>query len=222
MMNRTIISTEDGSATIYVESLNQSYHSTHGAISESQHIFIKDGLKYYEPQQQVNILEIGFGTGLNALLSLDYARRNSVNVNYFTVEKYPLEKEEYLALNYPDFLPKINHQDFIDLHETSWDEEVQLDKNFTLYKSMVDIKMMQLQADYYEVVFFDAFSPDQQPELWSRDIFQLIYKSMKRGGVLTTYSVKGDVKRALKSAGFSIEKLAGPKGKREILRAKRL
>ena len=220
-MQRSIITTEDGSSSVFVESLKQSYHSTHGAMAESQHIFIKDGLEYFHPKKSVNILEIGFGTGLNALLTLKFVRQNNFVVNYFAVEKYPLNLEEVQKLNYASLLEEVNQEDFMKIHSCPWEEEIVLYDNFSLHKSLIDIRLMHLKENWFEVVFFDAFSPDKQPELWSESVFRLIYESMKKGGVLTTYSVKGDVKRALKSVGFAIEKIPGPKGKREILRAQK-
>jgi len=218
-MEHRIIKTEDGSSTIFVKSLDQSYHSTHGAITESQHIFIRDGLDYYKPKRKIKILEIGFGTGLNALLSLNYARKKKINIDYYTIEKYPITEEEYRLLNYADLIKGINQQDFIELHKIPWNKQIQIIDNFSIYKSPMDIKKLQLKKETFGVVFFDAFSPDKQPELWSEKVFKEIYHSLTTGGVLTTYSVKGDVKRAMKSVGFAIEKIPGPKGKREILRA---
>ena len=219
--DRNIIITEDGSSSIYVETLDQSYHSIHGALAESQHIFIKDCLEYFNPDREVNILEIGFGTGLNALLSLAYARKNNIRVNYFTVEKYPLTGEEYLMLNYASFTENISQSDFEKLHLAQWGQKIPVFENFVLTKALCDIRKMELEEDHFEVVYFDAFSPDKQPELWTEEVFRGINKSMKKGGILTSYSVKGNIKRALKASGFSIEKIPGPKGKREILRAQK-
>ena len=218
-LSRKIIITDDGSHSLFVPELNENYHSTHGAKQEAEHIFIKDALAYAsEKIKSLNILEIGFGTGLNAFLSLQYARANNLEINYYGIEKYPIIEKEYRALNFPSSREG-EQAVFMKLHEAIWEQTANIESCFKLKKNQADFKEMNLPSDYFDVVYFDAFGPDVQPELWSVEIFQIIHKSMKIGGVMTTYSVKGDVRRAMKSVGFEVKKIPGPPGKREITRA---
>ncbi len=218
--------TEDGSTTVFDEELHQTFHSVHGAVAESKHVFIAAALDYYSSRHngEINILEAGFGTGLNALLALEWARRKQRRIRYHTVEKFPLDAALSRKLSFwpPLEDDMVSPDDFRALHLARWEEDVLVDESFSLRKIKADIGGMILPDDFYDVVFFDAFSPDKQEALWSIGVFKTLYKSMRYSSVLTTYSVKGDVKRALKAAGFSIEKLPGPKGKREILRAEKV
>ena len=207
---------------------SQTYHSSHGAIQESQHIFISQlsnaNFQHSRVNLSLSVLEIGFGTGLNALLTAQYACEHNLNIEYSTIELYPLDEEIYQELNYGKLLGR--EELFLKLHEAKWDVEfVQIDGNFAIKKCKCDIvEWLKKQAQntiniQFDVVFFDAFSPDAQPELWSNDVFANIYKLMNKGGVMTTYCAKGDVRRAMLAAGFNVEKLQGPPGKRHILRA---
>jgi len=219
LLKREIIRTNDGSHSLFVPSLNENYHSTHGAKQEAEHIIIKDALSYKAEQKQVlNVLEIGFGTGLNALLTLQYALEHDIEVHYIGVEKYPVLESEYKQLNYAGSDKKLQEL-FGKLHSLLWEQEFAVSKPFHLKKIQSDFREMKLPTNHFDVVYFDAFGPDIQPELWTAAIFKNIYKSMKDGGVLTTYSVKGDVRRAMKSVGFEVKKIPGPPGKREITRA---
>jgi tRNA U34 5-methylaminomethyl-2-thiouridine-forming methyltransferase MnmC len=219
VLKREIIQTDDGSHSLFVPSLNENYHSTHGAKQEAEHIFIKDALAYNAEKKQVlNVLEIGFGTGLNAFLTLQYSQNNDLEVHYYGVEKYPVSEIEYTQLNYAAG-DKMLKKQFVALHNAVWGQEFEISHQFYIKKIQSDFREMKLPTDYFDVVYFDAFGPDVQPELWSEDIFKNIYQSMKNGGVLTTYSVKGDVRRAMKSVGFEVKKIPGPPGKREITRA---
>jgi len=220
-MKRKIITTEDGSSSIYVEDLNESYHSIHGAIQESEHIFIKSGLlsDMLSNLDKVSILEIGFGTGLNALLTYYSAIEIQKQIHYTAVELYPITQEELQLLNYTDKLPYVGADKvFSHIHSLSWEVSGLVDNHFTIIKHRVSALEIQLPDNTFDLVYFDAFSPTTQPELWSEDLFNKIYNSMKQGAIFVTYSTKGDVKRALKHSGFRIEKLQGPIGKREILR----
>ena len=216
---RKIIQTEDGSHTLFVPELDENYHSTHGAIQEAEHIFIKEALAFaVKDKNSLNVLEIGFGTGLNSFLSLLFAQQNNLELFYHGLEKYPVVEEEYSVLNYA-FDEKDNQADFMNIHQAEWGRSTEIVKGFSLKKERVDFREMQLPSNYFDVVYFDAFGPDVQPDLWTEKVFQLIYDSMKVGAVMTTYSVKGVVRRAMKSVGFEVEKIPGPPGKREISRA---
>lgn len=221
-MNVKLVLTEDGSHTLAVPSLEEHYHSVHGAVSESRHIFINAGLKYaLQNKTKVNILEIGFGTGLNALLTFIELSGKKIFCDYTGVELYPLPEQIYSVLNYPSFL-NVPGKNFLSLHQCKWNEKVKISDYFLLNKIQTSAIDIVPEPSHYDLVYFDAFGPDKQPEMWSEEIFHKIFCSLKNGGVLATYSTKGSVKRMLKTAGFSIEKLPGPTGKREILRARKL
>jgi tRNA U34 5-methylaminomethyl-2-thiouridine-forming methyltransferase MnmC len=220
-MNRKIVVTADGSNSIYVENLNEHYHSIHGAIAESEHIFIQSGLqtKNIQEKKEISILEIGFGTGLNALLTYFFAQKPGQKINYVAIEPYPLSAEELQALNYIDILdfPE-TAKIFEHIHAVEWETAKNISGDFIIHKHKISALDIILDENKFELVYFDAFSPNVQPELWTEMVFAKIFKAMKQHGVFVTYSTKGTVKRALKEAGFSIEKLPGPVGKKEILR----
>ena len=219
--------TEDGSHTLFSEMAGQTYHSSHGAVQESRHIFISQliGQQSTVNGQQLMVLEIGFGTGLNALLTAQWARENGAIVEFTTIELYPLVEEVYRELNYGSLLG--DEELFLQLHEAEWDAGVvKVTENFAIRKCKSDIvewlrnaQCTMHDAQLFDVVYFDAFSPDAQPELWTEEVFRNVYALMKEGGVLTTYCAKGDVRRAMLAAGFKVEKLQGPPGKRHILKA---
>jgi tRNA U34 5-methylaminomethyl-2-thiouridine-forming methyltransferase MnmC len=213
--------TEDGSHTLYRPDLDEHYHSVYGAIGESQHIFIESGLlPSIQEKNQIDILEVGFGTGLNALLTLLLVTEKNIFVNYTAIELYPLDKPTWSRLNYPEYILKAGAESaFGKLHDAEWGKEVHVNNKFTVLKLNEDLLAWIPAVNSYDLVYFDAFGPDVQPELWTEEIFMKIYHGLRMEGVLVTYSTKGAVKRNLKSAGFGIEKLPGPKGKREILRA---
>jgi len=216
-MNELIL-TSDGSHTLFNPKIGEHYHSTFGAKTESEHIFIRAGLDAIPSKiKQINLLEIGLGTGLNALLAMRWADKYKREVNYFAVEAFPIEKEVLSKLNYTEMLA-IKQESFMAIHAAK-NGKVQISNYFTFSYQQITLQDVVFLTGHYDLVFFDAFSPDVQPEMWAEDCFIKIAESMKRGGVLTTYSCKGTVKRALKAAGFQIEKLPGPPGKREFLRA---
>lgn len=219
-MEREFIETEDGSTTLFVPGLNEHYHSVHGAIRESLHIFIKNGLDYYG-QTEANILEAGFGTGLNAYLTLIHAHRNNLKVTYHSFEKYPLSIEEAERLNYKQMIECATPSWFDQLHECPWEEDVAISPHFTLHKHKGDFSEADFNGEF-DIVFFDAFNPDVQPRLWSEEILGKFGKALHPGGILTTYCVKGIVKQALRNIGFSLKRLPGPPGKREMLRGTKL
>lgn len=212
--------TSDNSHTLFNEKVGEHYHSTFGAIQESMHIFIEAGLKrLMESKTNINILEMGFGTGLNALLSLKFAMENNLTIDYCGIEAYPIKEEDAVNLNYPAILD-MEMEIFLAMHRSN-KELVKIADNFSLQKIISKLQDVDLADDKYDLVYFDAFSPEAQPELWTEEVFAKIFNSMKIGGVLTTYSCKGIVKRALRSVGFKIKRLPGPPGKREFLRAEK-
>lgn len=221
-MKREIILTDDGSTTIFLPEWNECYHSTHGAVNESNHIFIEAGLKYViSRQNDIRILEVGFGTGLNAFLTA--INGSGYTIYYIGLEPYPLNDVEISLLNYDKLSGYETHSLVFDkIHQCTWEKESHVNENFTLLKIQQKIEEAILPENHFDLVYFDAFAPMVQPELWQKDIFEKIYRSMKAEGVLVTYSSKGDVKRALKESGFTIEKLPGPKGKREFCRATKI
>ena len=212
-MKRIIEHTEDGSATLFVPELNEHYHSVKGARTESQHIFIDMGLKA-SAAPQPHVLEIGFGTGLNALLTLEAAGQEKRHVHYPGIELYPLAWEEVNALGYSD------NPSFERLHTASWEEDVEISPYFTLRKIKGDANTVINSSFSPSVVYFDAFAPEKQPEMWNEQLFRSLYVTMNTGGILTTYCAKGVIRRLLQAVGFRVERLPGPPGgKREILRA---
>ncbi len=214
--NQTFI-TDDGSATLFNAQVGEHYHSTFGAIGESKHIFIEAGLKPYLGQSKISIFEVGFGTGLNALLSCKAGAENQIAIHYTAIELFPVSLEVATSLNYCALL-KADQSVFLKMHSApEFDDFVS--PQFYLKKMQRSFVGLQLQPDIFDVIYFDAFSPEAQPEMWTVEGFSVLFNALKKGGVLVTYSCKGTVKRALKQAGFLIEKLPGPPGKREFLRA---
>lgn len=212
-MKRIIERTEDGSATLFVPELDEHYHSVKGARTESQHIFIDMGLKA-SAAPQPHVLEIGFGTGLNALLTLEAAEQDARPVHYIGIELYPLAWEEVNALGYS------NNPLFEQLHTAPWEEDVKISPHFTLRKIKGDANTVINSSFSPSVVYFDAFAPEKQPEMWNKQLFRSLYVYMNTGGILTTYCAKGVIRRMLQAVGFRVERLPGPPGgKREILRA---
>jgi len=205
--------TADGSHSLFVEELGEHYHSINGAIQESRHIFIKNALNQVQ-KKDIRVLEIGFGTGLNAFLTLLESRKN---IHYTSLELYPLPVETAIALNYPEIL-NAEKADFEGLHLAEWNKEEKISSNFTLYKLHSDFTQCEF-SENYDVIYFDAFSPEKQPEMWSEVAFEKLYKASAPNAVLTTYCAKGSVRRAMQAAGFAVERLPGPPGKREMLRA---
>ncbi|PLX17618.1 MAG: SAM-dependent methyltransferase [Salinivirgaceae bacterium] len=210
------IQTEDGSHSLYVPELDEHYHSTKGAVQESKHIFIDAGLHYLN-LDTIRILEIGFGTGLNAFYTLLESQNRQLNISYTGLEKYPLKTEITSQLNYPELL---NHSrlHFDVMHQTKWEEEVNITDTFSLKKIEADLASWSTN-EMFDLIYFDAFGPDKQPEMWTSPIFHLMGKCLNSGGVLVTYSAKGDVRRGFKAAGMEIQKIPGPPGKKHMTRA---
>lgn len=216
-MNTELQTTSDGSHTLYVPEIDETYHSTHGAIQESSYIFINAGLKQCK-KQCVNILEVGFGTGLNAFLTAIEAEKSGQEIHYFTLEKYPVPIEKANQLNYSHQIPDKNSKDlFENIHYAQWEKEVEISNYFKLKKNQCDFTTYQPDTTF-DVIYFDAFSPEKQPEMWTEEQFLKIYNVCNESAILTTYCAKGSVRRAMQAVGFKVERLAGPPGKREILR----
>ena len=219
-MKREFILTADGSSSVAIPQLDLTYHSRHGAIQESMHVYIEGGLKYLfsKTTEPVLIFEMGFGTGLNAFLTAIEAEKHQRRGYYTSIEPYPLKPVEALQLNYGDLLNKNDH--FLKLHESNWEEEIPLNPFFTFQKRKTDFTTCSTSKKF-NLIYYDAFAPAAQPELWTVDIFQKLYNLLLPGGILVTYSAKGSVRRAMKTAGLQVTKLPGPKGKREMLRAEK-
>lgn len=248
-MKRKIITTSDGSKTIQIEDWNEQYHSIHGAIQEANHVFIKHGLLFYlqtchpellpvrqtgdseshdschsersEESQPINILEIGFGTGLNAFLTLLKSEELQQLISYVGVEAYPVKTEEIQQLNYVELISEKHKEEFGKMHSIPWEEQNKISPIFTLEKQEKFFKDIT-DENKFNIIYFDAFGARVQPELWTEDIFAIMHNAIKDNGVLVTYSAKGSVRRAMQAVGFLVERLPGPPGKREMLRARKM
>lgn len=218
-MKREIFITEDGSTSIHLPEMNEQYHSKHGAIQEAYHVFIKNGLNLFKNNSNVAILEIGLGTGLNCFITFLESLKRDLSINYTGVEAYPITNKEFLQLNYVKELKADNHQQiFSKIHQSQWEKKLQISDVFFLNKQQKSFKEIN-DKNTYNLIYFDAFGANVQPELWTEEIFKLMYKALKNNGILVTYSAKGSVRRAMQVVGFEVERLAGPPGKREMLRA---
>ena len=209
--------TEDGSRTLYVPEMDEHYHSVKGALTEAEHIFINMGLKQ-SPAETPYVFEVGFGTGLNAFLTLLEAERQQRHVYFTSIEKYPVAADTIKAMNYPELISPTHAKAYYDMHEAAWNQAVDITPWFTLTKVHADLTTYTFE-EQIDVVYFDAFAPEKQSEMWSEQIFAKIYDAMSHRGILTTYCAKGVIRRMLQAAGLKMERLAGPPGgKREILR----
>ncbi len=218
-MDLEIIETKDGSHTLFSAQFDEIYHSRNGALAESTHIFIKSGLDACIGPE-VNVFEVGFGTGLNALLSWIYAESKQIRINYHSIELFPVSEELISRINYPDI---VGHKEkFQQLHEAGWDQTICLSPHFSLHKIKLSVLDLQFASSSINVVFFDAFSPEKQPELWTADVFARMYDMLVPQGILVTYCSKSYVRRNMQQVGFEITKLQGPHGKRDMVRATRI
>jgi len=217
-LKREIIITSDGSSTIHLPEWNEQYHSKHGAIQEAKHVFIKNGLSLFS-KQHISILEIGFGTGLNSFITFLEAPKTGLVIDYVGIEAYPVALDEIEKLNYVSQLNAITFNSiFKQMHQQKWEEKHHISKSFSLIKRKQLFNEIN-DKNIFNLIYFDAFGARVQPELWTEEIFKKMYNALKPNGVLVTYSAKGSVRRALQTVGFLVEKLPGPPGKREMLRA---
>lgn len=219
-MKREIITTNDGSSSIYIPEMDETYHSVHGAVQEALHVFIKNGLGLLS-SKEINVFELGFGTGLNAILSEQYSSQNSILINYHSIEAFPVEVSLVKLLNYNDII-KYNVEIFDSIHSAKWEVLNRISETFQLKKIEAKIQDFELDKNHYDIVFFDAFGPRAQSEMWSVEILQKMYDGLKPDGKLVTYCAQGQFKRDLKSIGFKVENLPGPPGKREMTVATKL
>jgi len=221
-VKREIIITADGSHSISVPEMNVTYHSIHGAIQESLHVYINAGFRsdYLSHSEQCRILEVGFGTGLNALLTAMEAEKTATSIYYVALEPFPLNEDQASALNYCEILRRKDLQsDFMRMHQSAWNKSLVVTGNLLMHKSNSTLQEFDHKTKF-DLIYFDAFAPNAQPELWTNEIFEKMFSMLKPGGILVTYCSKGDVRRAMQAAGFTVEKLPGPNGKREMIRCR--
>jgi tRNA U34 5-methylaminomethyl-2-thiouridine-forming methyltransferase MnmC len=221
ILKREIIQTLDGSTTIRIKEWDECYHSKHGAIQEAQHVFIKNGLSLFQ-NKQISILEIGFGTGLNAFITFLEGRKMNQSIDYVGVEAYPISAEELVSMNYVEELNATDDKGVFELmHQCNWEEKETFGNDFSLTKRKQLFEEIN-DLDRFDLIYFDAFGYRVQPDLWSTAIFKKMFDALKDNGVLVTYAARGVVKRSMIEVGFTVEKLAGPPGKREMFRARKL
>ena len=219
-MSLNLEKTDDGSYTLYVPELDEHYHSVKGALTESRHIFVDMGLRHSDVTEP-RILEIGLGTGLNCFLTFLAAEETGKKIHYTGIERYPLNEDTLRKLDYPTIINQGHETDYYAIHQAPWGRDVELSPRFTLHKIEGDFTSYPFDGKY-DIIYFDAFAPEKQPEMWEQSLFDMLYNVLNEGGILTTYCAKGVVRRMLQSAGFTVERLPGPpRGKREILRATR-
>ena len=221
-----LIETQDGSHSLYVPELNETYHSFHGAIQESQHVFIRMGLHYFQDRFQtneVNILEVGFGTGLNAILSYKDLKKKKIKTWYDTIEPFPIGENIWKKLNYVEKLDFEGVREiFNQLHNSPWGTKNELSEGYLFTKYKQKLEDIELLPNHYDMVYFDAFAPNKQPDIWQLDQLKKVVKSMKEEGVFVTYCAQGQFKRNLREAGLEIESLPGSLGKKEMVRGRKL
>lgn len=217
-MKREIAKTADGSTTIRIPEMEENYHSHHGAIQEAVHVFLDHGLDFMK-QDHIRVFEMGFGTGLNALLTLKRSLESNTSIDYVGIEAYPVEKELIDGLNYIDLVGTDYRDDFSKMHEADWGVKTVINQSFSLTKIHAKIEEYSPEGEKFDLIYFDAFGPRAQGDMWELPVLQKMAELLKDGGVLVTYCAQGQFKRHLKSIGFTIERLPGPPGKREMTRA---
>lgn len=218
-MQREIIKTSDGSKTIRIIDLDENYHSHHGALQEANHVFLTQGLAYLNQLDEISIFEMGLGTGLNAFLTAVEAENKNLKIKYTGIEAFPVNSEELNALGYEDLMEGSYNEIFHKIHDSKWGDFEWITKKFSLCKIHERIENVTLEPDSFDLIYYDAFGPRAQDEMWTVELFQKMFDSLKKGGILVTYCAKGQVKRNLKQVGFKVEALPGPPGKREMTRA---
>lgn len=216
-MKPSLIKTADGSQTLRLEEMDETYHSTNGALTEAQHVFIKNGL-LKSPLKDIRILEIGFGTGLNALVTLDafLELEHISSIHYTSLEKYPIAPEIFKKLNYGTLSTKNLETKFQLMHESAWEQDQLIEQGFTLHKKEFDLLKQSLTGKY-DIIYYDAFAPSKQSPMWDDAILTAVCNTLEKGGILSTYCAKGSVRRALQNNGLDMQRLPGPPGKREML-----
>lgn len=219
-MKREIITTKDGSSSIYIPEMDETYHSVHGAVQEALHVFIKNGLALMS-KGEINVFELGFGTGLNAFLSEQYSSQNKISIYYDSIEAYPVEVNLLNKMNYNNVV-KYKIEIYESIHKAEWEVENRISETFQLRKIEAKIQDFEVEKKHYHIIFFDAFGPRAQSEMWSVEILQKMYDCLRNDGRLVTYCAQGQFKRDLKYIGFKVENLPGPPGKREMTVATKL
>jgi tRNA U34 5-methylaminomethyl-2-thiouridine-forming methyltransferase MnmC len=218
-----LIITEDGSHSLFNPKLNETYHSFHGALQESRHVFIKEGLEHFSQNNnasEINVFEVGLGTGLNALLSIEWALNKKIKVNYHSIEAFPISRQQAATLNYSKLMGMTDsEQYFKQIHELAWDQDFDINEFFAFRKIHNTLQDYDLKENEYDLIFFDAFAPNKQSEMWDLTILSKIASSMKVNGEFVTYCAQGQLKRNLKSLVLIVETIAGPPGKKEMVRA---
>ncbi|MEP2023946.1 MAG: tRNA (5-methylaminomethyl-2-thiouridine)(34)-methyltransferase MnmD [Reichenbachiella sp.] len=227
MSDIKIIETRDGSSSLLIPEMNETYHSTHGAITESEYVFLKMGLDHFREkfpeQKEISILEIGFGTGLNVWLTALAVENKDLGINFSTIEKFPLKAELVEQLNYKNKKESEGSKKlFAKIHEVEWEEQQEISQTFSLTKFQTDIVEFNPQPESYNLIYFDAFAPSKQPEMWSQDVLRKMHELLKPNGIFVTYCAQGQFKRDLKAVGFATEELDGPPGKKEMTRGTKL
>lgn len=212
--NISIQKTKDGSHTLFVEAINETYHSSHGAIQEAKHVFIKNGISLIT-KTDISVLEVGFGTGLNAILTSQFSINYTKKIKYVGLETVPLELELINNLNYVTENTELSKSDFLKIHHCEWEKEETIHSNFSLTKKKVEVQ--NFVGEYnFDIIFYDAFGPRAQNEMWDKSIFHNLFSLLNPNGILVTYCAMGQFKRDLKEIGFRVECVAGPPGKREM------
>ncbi len=213
----TLVFSKDGSHTLLNTSLNETYHSRNGALQEALHVYIKNGLLVFKELEKIVVLEVGFGTGLNALLTWNKSEELKLKVEYHTLEPFPINSEFVPQLNYPSLLEEVeSNERFKRLHDAAWEEEVVLSDFFNIYKYKSTLEEKIFSPNTFNVCYFDAFAPNHQEDVWREENFKKVFDSLVEGGILTTYCAQSVFKRALRTVGFNVEALEGPKWKKEM------
>ncbi|MBO6184720.1 MAG: tRNA (5-methylaminomethyl-2-thiouridine)(34)-methyltransferase MnmD [Chryseobacterium sp.] len=224
-MEREIKTTNDGSKTLFISELNENYHSHHGALQEAEHVFIKNGLKLIN-DYEINILELGFGTGLNVLVTINEYLKTDKNhvINYFTLEKYPINESEIEKLAYFELFDNVELKNIYQkIHQSEWEKSIEIIPGFHLHKIQRDFfDLKNIDLPKINLVYYDCFGARVQPDLWEMPLFEMVSDKMNVNGLLTTYSSKGSVRRILQDLNFKVEKKQGPPGKREMINAIKL
>lgn len=218
MLSHKLFETADGSLTIQIPEWNEQYHSKHGALQEALHVFIKEGLLYkiQKGYTRISILEFGFGTGLNALLTKLFAEKEQVHIDYTSIEAFPVPIEIIEKLNFPEQLNRPS-EEYLALHKSSWNTQHKISEYFSFTKKKM--KFEEIDEKNFHLIYFDAFGIRVQPELWTEDVFKKTYAALSPDGTLVTYAANGKARRALMKVGFHVEKIPGPPGKKEMMRA---